>query len=934
MTPALWRKVEEIFHSAMARPHHDRARYLDDVCGSDADVRREVARLIDRAEESGGLLTGGFSEIAASLVSDEEEFEPGQFLGAYRIVRKAGSGGMGHVYEAEDTRLGRRVAIKRLALGHRWNPEMAVRFQREARLTSGLSHPNVVTLFDVGELEGTVYLVTEFIEGETLRSRLNRAELTEDEVLSIAIQTAAALSAAHRLGIVHRDIKPENIMIRADGLVKVVDFGMAKAQAASAGADSGRSMATATGMMLGTLAYAAPEQLKGGAVGPPADLWSFGIVLFEMFERRRPFSGETPIHAAMAILDTPVPPMRNTPPAVATLIQQLLEKDPGQRPQSITEVRETLERAKAESARSTRRNAKHPWGWVVAAAIVVVAAIIATIVWNQKSSDVVPSSLLAQPRQLTDSGDVRLDAVSPDGRYVGYVRGSPGAQSLWVRRTDGSEDRQLSEESTGRYVGLTFSNDNRSIYCVQYKSGLDSDLLRYEVSGGQPVSIHSDVDSAVTFAPDGMRFAFVRTTPDSSLIIGNLSDSSEEVLLRRGAPEGISRAAPAWSPDGTRVLAVTYTTARASTYRMTLTAVNVQSHEARTVSSEFAFMGRPMWVAGGIVVAASRVQGNAQLFLISATNRSGAPLTRDPFKYVDGTVTADGRTLVTVRGSARSWISFAEPGEIPPKVERLHSLSDGDRREHFSGLRWFGKTQLVVPVDAADNVHLWTIAMPPNGGRRQLTSGEAKDLYASPCGTSAIVYVSRRASDWDIWRLDPKSQATTRITEGVVNPTFPQCTPDGKAVLYQAMSQGARTLWSVSVPGGTPRQLTQHISQFPAMSRDGATFVAQYATERAGGNWIVGLFSMQGGNPKRVFEGIDPNSPLRWHPTKPAFTWMKTHERVTEFWTQPVDGGSPKKEFAVAEPGQVVDFDWSPDGHVLAYLTNVPDSDAVAFRLR
>jgi Tol biopolymer transport system component len=459
-------------------------------------------------------------------------------------------------------------------------------------------------------------------------------------------------------------------------------------------------------------------------------------------------------------------------------------------------------------------------------------------------------------------------------------------------------------------------------------------LIRVPVTGGEPQAIRSDLDSTVGFAPDGDRFAFIRTVPGTaSVIVTRLSDPSEATILERHSPDGILRGGPAWSPDGSRIVVVTYKSRNESAYRMTLTSVNVRDKTAEALSSEFRALGRAAWVRGGIAVTGSRENEPNQVLLFWPPNRVGMPLTSDLSSFSDGTATADGRTLVSVRTSNRSWLSFALVGATAPEIQRWNVSAGQSGTERLRGVRWLDDDRLVASIESPARASLWTISR-SRGGREQLTSGESRDLYAAPCGSGAIVYVSQRANDWDIWRMDLRTKLATRVTTGAGDPTLPQCTADGTTVIFRAMRNGVRTLWSVPSARGTMRQLTQNISENPALSPDGMWIVSQYSAERASGTWAVALFPVSGGTPVRTFEGVEPNSLLRWHPRRQGFTWVRMRAGVAEFWTQPIQGGAPTKEMAVAERGSVVDFDWSPDGRTLAYLTRIADSDAVAFQLR
>src|SRR5260221_10742083 len=282
-----WENLKEIFHAAMALAPHERAAYIDQAANGDVSLRRAVESLLKSNEETGNFLDAPAYQAAAEMLVDGLDLKAGKNIAHYRIVRLIGEGGMGKVYLAEDTKLHRRISLKFLSTNFTQDHERRRRFEQEARSVSALNHPNILTIYEIGEVEGHRFLATEFIDGQSLRERL-RSTVDLDDALDIAIQVASALVAAHRVNIVHRDIKPENIMIRRDdGLAKVLDFGLAKMslpRSARAEIDSEAETRmranTAPGVVMGTVAYMSPEQARGDAVDERTDIWSLGVVLY------------------------------------------------------------------------------------------------------------------------------------------------------------------------------------------------------------------------------------------------------------------------------------------------------------------------------------------------------------------------------------------------------------------------------------------------------------------------------------------------------------------------------------------------------------------------------------------------------------------------------------------------------------------------------
>ncbi len=343
MSDLRWEKTKDIFQNALEKTSGAaRETYLDEACGADADLRGKVQVLLDSFAEAEGFLDESpIAEVADAIVGGRESFTAGQQFGRYRIERKLGAGGAGEVFLARDAELERYVALKILSAEFSGNPDHIRRFLQEARAASALNHPNILTIYESGQIEDVRFIAAEYVEGETLRECLRRKCLDSDEIFDVFSQTAAALNAAHRAGIVHRDIKPENIMIRADGLVKVLDFGLAKLIEKDAGESPNKNYTdfkTTPGLVMGTVAYMSPEQARGLPTDARTDLWSLGVCLSETFFGIQPFTGETVSDRIAAILKSePEPQTKNAPPELNRIIGKCLEKNVANRYQSTAD---------------------------------------------------------------------------------------------------------------------------------------------------------------------------------------------------------------------------------------------------------------------------------------------------------------------------------------------------------------------------------------------------------------------------------------------------------------------------------------------------------------------------------------------------------------------------------------------------------------------
>jgi eukaryotic-like serine/threonine-protein kinase len=353
MNPDRWRQIGQLYHSALEMELEARAVFLNRACGDDAELRREVESLLRARQQADGFIAGkvaGVADVITEMAAQQQTASLlGRSLGHYQALSLIGAGGMGEVYLAEDTRLGRKVALKLLPAAFTQDQERVRRFKQEARAASSLNHPNILTIHEIGEASteegGAYYIVSEFVEGETLRALMRGGGLNSDRVTTIAEQVASALGVAHEAGIVHRDIKPENVMARPDGLVKVLDFGLAKlteSPAPTADSESSTNLSTAPGMVMGTVSYMSPEQARGQKVDHRADLFSLGVVLYEMIAGRRPFEGATASDVIAALLSAEPPPLsRHCAEATAKLeriVSKCLAKDREARYQSAAEL--------------------------------------------------------------------------------------------------------------------------------------------------------------------------------------------------------------------------------------------------------------------------------------------------------------------------------------------------------------------------------------------------------------------------------------------------------------------------------------------------------------------------------------------------------------------------------------------------------------------
>jgi tRNA A-37 threonylcarbamoyl transferase component Bud32 len=468
-----WRKIESLYHAALEREPETRGAFLTEACQGDNELRTEVEILL---RQDGSLLDQPAWEAFSPSIQDpaHSTLARGAHLGPYEIEERLGAGGMGQVYKARDTRLGRHVAIKVLT------EEFSGRFEREARAISALNHPNICTLHDVGP----DYLVMELIEGPTLEERMKRGALPLEKTLEIAWQVAGALEAAHERGIIHRDLKPANIKIAADGTVKVLDFGLAKVvrSAAAHSTDPTRPLSiTEAGAIVGTPSYMAPEQARGKPADQRADIWAFGVVLYEMVAGKRLFQADT-VSDTLAQVLTREPEWEPVPPKVQRLLRRCLEKDPKDRLRDIGDARFLVENGVREAAAAPGGALAWKIGTAVLAAVLAIA-----LIWPRPSTRNAAPPLLRLNVDLGEDAFLWPDrgssmALSPDGSRLVFIVEKAEQHQLAVLRLDQSKPMPLA--GTDGAEAPFFSPDGKSIAFFA-----DGKLKKMDITGGAPVAL-------------------------------------------------------------------------------------------------------------------------------------------------------------------------------------------------------------------------------------------------------------------------------------------------------------------------------------------------------------------------------------------------------------------------------------------------------------
>jgi Tol biopolymer transport system component/predicted Ser/Thr protein kinase len=797
----------------------------------------------------------------------------GRTLSHYQILEKLGSGGMGDVYKALDTKLNRTVALKVLPRELASDPERRQRFEQEARAASALDHVNIITIHDILEADGTHFIVMQYVEGRSLRELMQKGSLDLKEALLYATQIAEGLSRAHGKGIVHRDLKPDNVMVTEDGLVKILDFGLAKLTEPgelSEAATRDLDIKTKEGHILGTAPYMSPEQAQGKSIDARSDVFSFGSVLYEMVTGRRAFAAASLPELLTAIIrEEPRKVSELLPSApldLERLISRALRKEPERRFQSmadmkveIQDLKETLDSGSFVSAEQVTgmavRHRGKTWPWLAAAVAAMVAAVAG---WLYLSS---LETVRAPPRTLPLTaypGEEGLPALSPDGSLVAFIRfGDSPTFDLYVKMIDGGEPLLLSSGSQVIH-STAWSPDSRQIAFMRRAEGDDGNLM------------------------------------DGLFVVPVLGGGERRLgTFRAGKSRGLS-----WSPDG-KLFAIPHREQREGQASIYLFAPETGEMRRLTTTPADYVVGDsyPRFSPDGKTVAFFRENmGNvSDIYLIPVDGGGDHRLTFDGSHTMGLDWTEDGESIVfsstrSPRGTAFSlWRVSAAGGEPEPlKVGEqgiLPTLSRQGARLSYVSTRLVYDIWRVGGPSAVDQ----TEPLPHIISKR----GDAFPQY-SPDGEK-IVYCSGRTGYQEIWISDHDGTTPRQVTflEAQVT-NSPSWSPDGQQIAFQSTKEGSYDIFTVGADGGPPHRVTTESwgELSPSWSRDGQWI---YFSSNQSGSPEIWKTPARGGKPTRV---LDKATTCLESPDGRFLYFSKRSPAIPGplgIWRIPVDGGEEKQ---------------------------------------
>ena len=890
------------------------------------------------------------SARSALHIGRVQDLHSGAIVGHYKLVRYLGKGGMGIVYESEDLKLGRRVALKFLSEATLNEPATLDRFWREARTASALNHPAICTVHELNESTDPPFLVMELLDGQSLDKLCSGNSIPSSRLIKIAIQIADGLSSAHRQGILHRDIKPSNIVVSDSGQAKLLDFGLAKRVEIDSDQTtlSLHHLVTNPGYGLGTLAYMSPEQARGEQLDSRTDIFSFGIVLYQMATGCNPFMDANPAIVIDRLLhQSPIPP-RSLNPAVSAdlerIIHKALEKDRDFRYQSAADLLADMKKMQQQSDNSSHKpylqantsdskpHSKSTRVWIILAVLVVCLA--AGLSWYLRPRPPAFSSISVV--QITDSGDITDIALFPDARMLAEVKSDGRQYTLWIRNIPTNTDTQILPPTSLPYTGLTVSPDGNQLYFNRKDADHPeySSLYAVSVLGGRPRRLVYDIDGPVGFSPDGKNIVYVRRAkPDnfssSELHVANKDGGDDQVLSKNPG----MNSSPAYSPDGSEVAWVQLEGQRASIERPALILLHLKSkHQERISLPQFVFfISKLAWLPDGkhLLLNGDFLNANhsniGQLAEITVPSGAFRRVTNDLANYHRLTLSDDGHTVATLIYGVATRVDYSRSSDGIPLTSKSFSHS-------LLGFSWVDEKQIVF-IEVSGGRPGISMLERETGQTDPIEIGKSASVYpdgVASCLGDQLVFTGNSPEHRivQLYRIKSDGTGLTPLV-GTDGASTPFCAPHSRFVSYTTGASDKATGWAIPLEGGTPLKIMD-LPLLPTVNYivTGKTAAYLFQSTSNAPHQSVLVKDLATQKTLRRFELKDyaAGSTMYFSRDNKAVVYVENRGQDFALIYQPIDGTRPQ---TIAQLGheRVIDFAWSPSGKELAVLRWITTSD-------
>jgi serine/threonine protein kinase len=986
-----WQKIKQLYEAALKYPPDERERFLNENCGGDEGVRLEVESLLSFGDATSFMEKPAIAEVADVIVNKRERLAAGQNLNHYKIVKQLGAGGMGEVYLAEDEKLNRDVVLKVLSGEFCLDSQNLRRFVLEARSASALNHPNIITIYEIGKADDTDFIAMEYVEGESLRRLIETRRINLNEALSVAIQTASALAAAHGAGIIHRDIKPENIMRRPDGLVKVLDFGIAKHINAALNPSeidteaTTQTKITVPGLVMGTVAYMSPEQARGKTCDTRSDIWSLGVVIYEMVTGRVPFAGETNSDTLAAILKSEPQPLSvhvsGVPRQLERIVKKTLGKDCEERYQVVKDLLLDLKFLEGElgapgqnvslnTASNTVRNVKTQietppitesvlppkrlnWLWFVAPALILLA-VLAFWYFRQPAREAkinylasLTSSQITSWKSELSELDASRARFSPKGSLLAYIASKDGSNAIWLKQIGGGEAFTRRQDDATEKSPM-FSSDGEQIAYISERGGRRG-IWTAPSFGGAPtllVPLEARSQGLVHWSKDGATIYFEMSQNLYALDVASkrmtkLTNFDETRPMERGF---------SFSPDENRMVYADRIDGQKDLWTADLNGEN-----PKRLTNDAAEDSDPIWHKDKQrVIYNSNRNGVKQICLAFLDGEPPVQLTFSDSDSNVSDISADGTQILytTTKEELDLW-------SVHLDVSKESQITSDIGVEFWQNIAPNGETiayQSARQASLGDKTsHCLLLSQKITGERRQVQlADDGFNLRWSPDGNQLAFMRTQAGNNNNLWITSATGGDARAVSSGGVvfggYSLLPynrlqtqdyQWSPDSRSLIYCAYRDGISNVWQTATDGTGEKQLTGNEDKNlfflnPLFSPDGSRIVWSAMTVGNPNQRVWSLWILSDGQTRQIYQSEAALRLVGWSPSGNELI-VKSVEKSKDLAVVPVevnllqialDGGAARP-VAKLDSTYFQNIALSPDRKTLAFVTRQGGSDTI-----